>query len=220
MKEKITEVELAKKVIKYLENLKWDIYQEVQMHRSGRCCDIVAAQNNIVWAIECKTSCGLKVIEQAYKWIGYANLVSVAVPTTGFMARKVCKTYGIGVLRTGKKRYGKCEELIRPHIFRKRHNHLKNVLNEKDRIFNEAGSTSSAKWSPFKQTCAEVLRVVTINPGIKLKDLIEKIDHHYTSDSSAKQSLSHWIDKGLVKGVYKKRSGKYVTLYPKRSRKG
>ena len=62
------ETVLAEKVIAWLEDYGWDVYQEVQIFPAGEVCDIVAVQNRIVWAIETKTTFCLAVIAQAEKW--------------------------------------------------------------------------------------------------------------------------------------------------------
>ena len=95
-----SEVKLAEKVIEYLQDLKWEVYQEVTIH--GQIADIVAIQNGLIWIIECKKSLSLDVIAQAEHWTHYANYVSVAVPKTyrnnngRQFAYKVLKQYGIG----------------------------------------------------------------------------------------------------------------------------
>ena len=75
-----SEVELARPVVAWLRLQRWEVYQEVQMGNGGPVADIVARLGNLYWVVECKTKFGLAVMDQAHGWLGYAHLVSVAVP--------------------------------------------------------------------------------------------------------------------------------------------
>src|SRR3989304_1278839 len=99
---KLTEVDLAKPVISYLEERGWDVYQEVLIY--GKIADIVATFDKLTWIIECKTSLSLKLLEQIYAWRGRANFLSIAIPTTvgdGFVKNLLINNR-IGVLSVNK----------------------------------------------------------------------------------------------------------------------
>ena len=78
------ETDLAKSVIAWLQDLKWEVYQEVQVFSYGPIADIVATFGAITWVVETKISFSLKVMSQAEQWTPFSNLVSVAVPTGRF----------------------------------------------------------------------------------------------------------------------------------------
>jgi hypothetical protein len=214
---KLSEAEFAKHIIEYLEGLNWDIYQEVQTNLSMKCADIVAAQGYLTWIIECKTSCSLQVLEQAWRWktLGISNYVSIAVPKAPRIVIKICKMIGIGILTYLPDQLYRMElEILKPSIIRKSSKKLRKQLKPEHKHFAKAGNADGKRWTPFKSTCLDVLRVVKNNPGISLKDLVTKINHHYANNNSAKQCLSLWIDKGIVPGVEKRIDGKYISIYP------
>ena len=79
---KLTEVDLAKPVISYLEERGWDVYQEVLIY--GKIADIVATFGKLTWIVEVKTSLSLKLLEQIYAWRGKANFISIAIPSNSY----------------------------------------------------------------------------------------------------------------------------------------
>jgi hypothetical protein len=81
MKKPLKEIDLAAKVIDWLQSQWWEVYQEVQPHHCGRTADIVAINGPLVWVIETKTSLSLALLEQALRWRGYANYISIATPS-------------------------------------------------------------------------------------------------------------------------------------------
>lgn len=184
---KVAETTLAAMVVESLTEWGWEVYQEVT-GPFGRC-DIVAKRGSIVWAIECKTSFGLAVMEQAHNWTRYANYSSVAVPIApGRFGEKMCRTLGIGVLWV-RVNHEEVSETVRPKLNRKILN-LK--LHEEQKTFCPAGSTHG-HWTPFKRTVRALVLEVRNHPGIHFDKLIKEIDHHYSSFSSAKSCLRGFI---------------------------
>ena len=214
------ETDLAKSVVEWLESQFWDVYQEVKIYQS--VADIIALQGPLVWAIECKTGLTLGLIGQALNWRNRANLVSVAIPqrkTQHFtkartMGNKILKDYGIGCLTV--RENGEINNYQhRPKLNRKaRTKDIKNFLCEEQKHFAKAGSQNK-HYTPFRQTSLKVIRIVKKHPGIILKDLIDKLEyHHYASDVSAKASISHWIQTGVIKGIRYEKDGRYLRFYP------
>ena len=187
MKIRISETDLAKIVIELLSEWGWDVYQEVQGH--GGICDIVGKRGNILWAIECKKSFGLAVIEQAHNWIKYAHYSSVAVPQTrdGYFAEQICREYGIGVFRI---KGETPRETIRPKMHRAI---IPLHLYEEQKTFCEAGSANGGHWTDFKRTVRNLVREVELHPGMEFNKAIKVIDHHYSSFGSAKSCLRGFI---------------------------
>jgi len=186
---KLQETDLAKMVIEFLAEQDWEIYQEVCCG-SGRC-DIVAKREHILWALECKISFGLAVLEQAARWRHRANYVSIAVSKTpSEFGRNICDDLGIGIL-TPYHHNNTIGEVGKPKLFRKIKNSFE--LEEEHKWFCEAGSNSGNYWTPFKKTVRELIRVVTDQPGIEFNKLIKTVDHHYSSYSTAKSCLRGFI---------------------------
>lgn len=209
---------LAEKVVAYLQDLHWDVYQEVKPKGFGEVADIVAVQSNRVWIIEVKMSFSLAVIAQAYNWRNFAHWVSIAVPSPKrykSFGYKVLKHYGIGLIRVSDYTGSLAEDIIKPRLLRKAlSKKILGSLCEEQKTYAKAGNNRSEFYSPFKRTCNEVARAVHANPGINMKSLIEKIDHHYASVSSAKTSLRYWTDAGKIQGVRAERDGRIIKFYP------
>ena len=213
----MTEERLAEIIINYLHDLHWDVYQEVALKQFDGRADIVAVQNNRVWVIETKMTMCLTVIAQAMNWQRMAHWVSVAVPLQRkekdmHYGQKICRKFGIGVLRASE---GNVSEKVEPVLFRKAEaNRFLEGLCEEHKTFAKAGNAGGYFFSPYQKTCRDIVKIVTEHPGIMLKELIDSVDHHYASDSSAKSSISHWVHAGKIKGITLKREGKFLRFYP------
>lgn len=196
-----TETELAGLIIEYLTDLRWEIYQEVQIVANGPCADIVATQGPLIWVIETKLNFGLNVIGQAYEWLNLAHLVSVATPYTrrDKMARLVCREFGIGHLYADGYRVS---EGLAPRLHRTaRIARLRNALIPERKTYAQAGNASGDRLTAFGITCMRVQDFVRVNPGCTVKELVDGIKTHYATPSSARNSLAHWIGNGKVMGV-------------------
>lgn len=226
---KKTEADLAAIVVRWLTDMRWDVYQEVQFCQGGRVADIVATQNGILWVIECKTSLGLAVIEQAEWWTTWANLASVATPVrqiVGWSARsysarskqarsdgfadRVAGAFGIGSLRIA---HGEIREALRPVLRRRVMPDLRDCLTPEMKHYAEAGNAAGRFFSPFKATCDNLRRYLAEHPGATIKAAVEGIEHHYRAPATARSCLAHWIVAGKVKGVEARYDGKRYRLY-------
>jgi hypothetical protein len=219
-----TEAELAAQVVEWLTDQGWDVYQEVQIRGDGSTADIVATQGPLTWVIECKLSMSLDLMAQAIDWKRDAQRISVATPgkkhepwtkRRAFVS-KVLGSYGIGWIRvTPEPQYGPpCVEVLQPELNRRVKERFREHLREEHKTFAKAGNAEGKRWTPFQSTCESLVRYVRRNPGRTLKDIVDGVDHHYASSSSAKQSLSHWIRKGVIKGVELRREGRVLRVYP------
>lgn len=219
-----TEIELAKHVIEYLKQDGWEVYQEVPF--SSWVADIVVTKGDVLGVIECKQSYGFAVLEQAERWLKYANCVWVATWTprrgskgTDF-GRKVAQKFGIGVLTVNPRRDPiLCREAVAPEVRTEvengRYKDLKALLRpEHQQGYAEAGSREGGRFTQFAETCKALRELVEAHPGLQLKDAVRQIKHHYASTSSAVGSLRHWIEKGKVKGVRFEKKWRHAVLIP------
>lgn len=211
------EVELAEKVVAYLEEAGWDVYQEVAY--GGHVADIVAVvrsgKTKIIQVIECKTSLSLAVMSQAWFWRIHTNYCSVAVPKRRYtnassFAGIVCRRFGIGVIRAEDWRI---DYDVAPSFRRKRSACLES-LREEQKTYAKAGTNGGGHYTPFKATCQNILKAVIKNPGIQLKELIAELDHHYSNEPTAKSCVRHWVEVGKVAGVRGEKDGKSLRYYP------
>lgn len=218
-----SETELASVIISWLKESQWEVFQEVQPHTYGASADIVAKQGKVSWIIETKLTFGLAVIEQAAAWLHMANFVSVGVPYSrrGF-AEVVCSKLGIGVLRASPVQYGYSTDILETDGTMARVKPEANILKfckEPHKDFAAAGNNNGHRYTPFTQTCRNVLSIVAANPGILYKDLLPKLDHHYASLKTARACILQWGHAGKIRGVEFRKEGKLITLWPEELKK-
>lgn len=217
------ETELAQKVVEWLTSQHWDVYQEVQISTS--VADIVAVQGQLIWIIECKSSLSLSLIGQAHEWIRKAHFVSVAIPRgksyltkSRYVARNIMRHYGIGMIEVPNLIADIREHSVPPRLNRKaRVKTVKDSLCPEHKHWAPAGS-QCGYYTPFKATCKHIVRIVKKNPGILLKDLIDKSKHHYLSDTTARACISKYARKGIINGIRCEKSGKLLRFYPEEVR--
>ncbi len=103
---------------------------------------------------------------------------------------------------------------MKPKLHRKsRTNWITDKLTEEHKTFAEAG-TSGQHYTPYRRTCRELKAYVGRYPGCNLKELIEGVNHHYASMTSAKSSISKWVQMGEIPGIRCEREGKLLRFYP------
>jgi hypothetical protein len=216
------EIELAAEVVGWLESNEWDVYQEVQFQAYGNVADIVAIDGNIVYVLEAKTSFSFKLLEQSYRWTNYAHYVSCAVPSFKRsdmqFKRKICKKFGIGLIEVANPEWTYKENINVLEIPRLNigidGKYIKESLTPEHKTFAKAGNADGKYFTPFQATCLNVVNLVKANPGIDLKTLIYNLDHHYSSDATARACISKFTQEGIIKGVETRREGKFLKFYP------
>jgi hypothetical protein len=195
------EEELAKHIIKSLEDAGYDIYQEVAV--ADRVVDIVIKGHNFYWAIETKTSFSFAVLEQAYKNIKYFNFSSIGVPSAVSggrqFARQVAKHYGIGIFQLDKFRVVRERQKAKFN----RHALTKKIrLLDEHKYFAKAGNAEGKYFTPFQDTKRNLINYIEFHNGCSLKNAMDAIRHHYSSLSSATNSMRQWINEGIIKELY------------------
>lgn len=210
----VKETDLAAAVVAHLRDQEWDVHQEVGGAYGSRA-DIVAVRGPLLYVVEVKSTLGLAVIGQARGWLHQANYVGVAVPSgrrhseDRLCAERILWEWGIGLLKVALPAWSgdgtRVTEEIPPRLWRRipvgRTSRLRGMLCEETRTFALAGNAEGKFWSAFKATISEVQRAVRENPGLTTKELIGAIQHHYSSDSTARSTLLHWLWRGKIPGV-------------------
>lgn len=204
------ETDLAAIVVAHLRDLEWDVHQEVGGAYGARA-DIVAVRGPLLYVVETKTTLGLAVIEQAQGWLHQANYISVAVPSgrkysgERACAERILRDWGIGLLTVSTVYETRVVEEIAPRLCRRipaeRTSRLRGMLCDATRTYAQAGNNEGKFWSAFKATVDEVQRAVKAKPGLTTKELIGSIQHHYSSDSTARSVLLKWLRWGKIPGV-------------------
>lgn len=213
----LKESELAKLIIDKFESDGYEVYKEVVNTGKGKNrADVIVVKDGKYTVIETKLSFGLTVIEQSFKWKPFTHYSYICIPrSTKRNARlfgyNLCNDYGIGVIDVGKKgdirivyesSYTPEPEL--PQLY-------------EEQKGQEAGSKPSkdSYITPFKITCRKLVEYVSEKGEISLLTAIKGIDHHYKSDTSAKNALTKLIKIGVISElvVYKDGRTTYVRLY-------
>lgn len=210
---KASEQSVAELVVAWLEKLGADVYQEVTVR--GGVADIVAKVHAEVWIVEVKTSLSLALLVQAYERRRLCHRVYIAAPYSRNVrdVAEICKALGIGLLVVKQGDYGweesryeychpKVEQEADSRRWNRRPVELASKLQPEHKTHAKAGAIGAGgRWTPFRNTCEQLARVVRSTPGIKLKDAIAEIRHHYASNSGARASLATWVREGAVSGV-------------------
>lgn len=219
MRAQRSEREIAAQVVEWLQSQNWDVYQEVQPRLGTKVCDIVGVMGPLTWCVETKQRYNAAVLEQAVHWKEWAKLVSVATPpraSGSVVYDHFCRSYGIGRLIVSPRDRWSCgvDERIQPRLERRTIWNIGDDVRPEHKTFAAAGNNEGLRWTPYKATCEELRNLVEKIPGIPMKDAIDEIRHHYSSDKVARASLAHWIDKGKVRGIRLERQGRKLYLFP------
>ena len=207
----MSEQELAQAVVAWLAGRGWTVYQEVEVSRGGRRCDVVAVRGDLLWAIECKTSIGFAVLEQAHGWLRHAQRVSAATGRSrSAFAAQVARDYGIGWLVVGARR--RVRERVPPAERARVSQRLRRRLVEEQRTFAPAGNARAQFWSPWKATVLEVQAWAAAHPGGTFAEMVSQVRHHYRTAATARSCLRQHISDGLVPGVRLERDGRRLVL--------
>ncbi len=206
----MTEVELAASVVAWLRSQRWEVYQEVGTGYACPVADIVAVNGSLHWIVACKTSLSLAVLSQALWWTTQAHYVSVAtlVPTRktrkrGWPCRAahtLLHDHGIGLLTVARAGEHPVEEHRAPTLNRKARG-VGRYLTDEQKDWAPAGGTGEGRWTPYAQTCRNLVGYVRTHCGCTLRDAMEHLSHHYRSDASARANLNQWLSRGKVKGI-------------------
>lgn len=183
------ETELAAKVVAWLTEQHWEIYQEVQFHAQSSIADIVAVRHRMMWIIECKMSFGLSVLEQATAWPAHFRSVAVPRVVRRTRSRVARDFYHVGVIEVGQYIY----EDVPPPLMRQHHPFAKKMmelLTDDHKTHAVAGSRGGSHITPYKQTMHAVRKVIAQNPGCTIRFLFDELGQmHYSSPASARSNL-------------------------------
>lgn len=212
-RERYSEQAIAEVVVAWLEALGADVYQEVEV--SGGVADIVARVRAEIWIVEVKTSLSLALLTQAVDRRRLAHRVFIAAPHTRNQrdVAAICDELGIGLLDVHPASpyvqvagHDIGQPAVRIVSDSRRWNtrpvELAARLRPEHKTHAKAGAIGAGgRWTPFRDTCERLARLVRAEPGIALKDAIAKIRHHYRSTASARTSIAHWVQGGKIPGV-------------------
>jgi hypothetical protein len=193
-KRKISEVELAQPIIKWLIDQNWNVYQEVEFRGRGGVADIVAERHGILWIIECKTSYTMQVLQQASRWPVHYR--SVAIPKAMNRDNRDYRVaqfyYEVGVIDVDLWAYdSRVYESVPPKLFIRHNTRYKEIkkylasLTELHKTYAQAGARSGNHLTAYKQTMLEIKKFIGDNPGCTINELHGGLGnmHYYSKDS-------------------------------------
>lgn len=200
---KWTEADLARTVVAELQRQGYETYEEVSLAVQARRADVVGVRGPLVVVVETKAGLSLRLLDQLLAWRGEANLVigAVAQGRISHAVEQFCRDQGFGLWQVGA---GGVNERIAPRLLRRAAwQRLRAALRPEHRSgeYAKAGTNGGGHWSPFRDTCRALRRVVQQHPGIELRVALREIDHHYAGHKSAMGALPGLIRKGVVEGV-------------------
>ena len=221
-REYVPEVAIGRAVVAWLEADGWDVWQEVGVSSGGGVCDIVAKRGPVIHAIECKAAANTDVLEQAQWWVHRAHFTSVAVPRPkrNRLYGSFAKHLGIGVIwvEDGWHNYGEkgltvglWEQgpMARPREDKYRRPLSYFLTDERKHWPAEAGNNQGHRYTPFRETCEYLKKVVREMPGITMRQAVERMrGHHYSDDKAARAALMQWVRLKRIPGIrYEYRDG-------------
>lgn len=191
------ESELAKKFINYF-NDGYEIYKEVPA--GGGVVDFVATDGHIYIGCEVKNSFGLTVMEQAYRRRGSFHYIYICVPESraNWSFRKmVCRDFGMGVLVATEvfDRY-EFRELVKPKLHRS-----VSTPDLKEYMKESVAGSQSERITAFGHTVRQIEKYLGRYGDSHINDVLEHIDYHYNTISTAKSSLRKWCNNGVIENV-------------------
>jgi len=202
----VKESELADIVIKELESKGYEIYSEVIWKPGSKRADIVGVKDGLYISVETKMSMNLTLIEQAWFWKDKVHQTYICYPSKrkwNRFAIQLCRDLGIGVYiyRKGQLKLLEestiCESPGLPKLYEE----------QKDSV---SGTNGGNYVTPFKITCGKLVEHVKEVKECSLISAIKSIDHHYSSDNSAKQSLHKMININVIKELSIFRKGNQI----------
>lgn len=195
----LTEKEVGSAMVDYLSADGWDCYPEAQFRWGGRRADIAAVRFGKLLIVECKSRLTLTLLDQAAYWTMRAHFVAIATPRarsgTHAIVADFLRRNGIGQFVA--ERRGPAYESRPPRLHRSSHSQARELIEglHPDMKRYRPGATAAEGFStPWRRTMRQARQIITAQPGIGLKPLVDELNHHYASDQSAKSALRKWLE--------------------------
>lgn len=195
---KISEVELAKPVVEWLNDQHWNVYQEVEFSGHSGVADIVAERQGILWIIECKTTYSFAVLNQAMRWPAHYRSVAVPRQLRGDNRdyRVAEDYYHVGVIEVELEFGPQVKERLLPKLFI-RHNsrnhavkHLIGQLTDLHKTYAAAGARSGNHLTEYKRSMMQIRKMIEEQPGCTVQNIYEQLGKlHYSNKSSFKGNV-------------------------------
>lgn len=231
-----TEQQLAALVVEHLQRWQWRVYEEVPCF--GCYADIVGiSPMGHAMIVEVKASASIAVLDQAWEWTrsGISDWVCVATPKPrSRFFFKALDVLGAGLLQIEPPLHGDGPDdgwrppvsmRVAPTRVRRLHKSRRFTGSIVECCHDEleaggewasAGSQAGRRRTPWACTVRDLARIVARagDDGLSVRDAVDRLDHHYSSDKVARASLLRCIREGLVAGVEADDSARPLVLRP------
>lgn len=206
-----SEVELGKEVRKKLESEGYTTYEEVVV-RSSETCDLVCKKDDVVIAVEMKLDFNFKLLAQAVRWYGRANMVYIAVPAEKVTPEKVAvtKALGIGIIEAWREiSYGTTEVHVRKLLHAESllldeyPDKWNSILIDEHAHDAEAGCQNGNRSTPFSRTVDALRKYCADHPEATLNEALLETPTHYSNIKSAYGSLMKYAKVGIIEKFWK-----------------
>lgn len=208
-KTKMSEQELAARVIAVLNAYGWECYQEIQLTMGGCTLDILAVQRPLFIAIECKLRMNFELLLQARGWRPYAHYVYAVVPgeiSAWDGEAKIFKACGVRLLGLGEIEsrnpmfYGGPVDCWVPMNRHAKVEVWKPFLRPEYQAHTDgcAGCAGAPKLTHYRCTIIDLTEMVRNWPGIKVKTLVQKVPTHWASPKAAAGRIIELAAQGVL----------------------
>lgn len=210
---------LALPVVAYFAEL-GAVFPEVSPWSGGDRADLVVVRDDATLDIvEVKTAPCKKLLRQIQGWRGAAERRWVAFdpPRRGEKCQRWLAAFsddGVGVLYVVGGVVSVAALPIECATSPFHRDRMVAALTPLHAQFGAAGNARGAFYTPFRHTCDNLRAALVRAPGLTIREAVERISHHYTSDKVARSSLLAWIRKGVVEGVESRADGRVLRLFP------
>lgn len=204
-KEAVSEADLGKVFVPWLQKQGYEVYQEVRF--GDRRLDIVGVKSGKLHVFELKNTLCLQLLLQCFDSLAYANKVYAVTPPLRTMSAclPMCKKLGIGIISCDASMTQ--EESVLP-LVKVRFDpkalsadtaSLRKCLFEEQKTYVGAGSRHGTGWSPWRRTLANLEKYVAgKGHDVLLWDAVKHVEHHYSNQSAAASACNQLICKRLA----------------------
>jgi len=224
---KYTEEQLAQVAVAHLQEMGYETYEEVHLGPGPRP-DIVGLKSPIIAIVEVKRSMSLTLLNQMMHWRGQVHYVygAIGAGRIGLAADHLCRQEGLGLWKIESNLWGQNVEprieratissVLNARLYRHKTalwtlDQIRKACNDHNRsgsAWANAGSKAGGYWTPFAQTRRTLHRLVKKDPGRKMEEYLNDMDHHYASTNSGKASLFDLIRRGILEEFELRRGGR------------
>lgn len=197
----------------------WDHFPEVEMEKGKPIADLVCIRGRFAAVFECKTSLSKRVMRQAFWWKDYADKVSIVVPAPANQRQleerekelPMLQALGLGLIQVKELRADTYETTMILEAERQKQGQSERLMHlcrpEHDELGVAGGQGSGQRYTKFNLTIRNLQWYVLDNPGCAVKEAVRNIEHHWQTDSLARQRLQAMAREGKLQGIVAEEKG-------------